>query len=167
MLKHHTRSDLASLLLRLGIAAVFLLHAGLKIAYGPTEWNPNLSKGVQAAVAFGELLIGLACLFGFLSRLAAVGVIVIMAGAIALVTWKSDFIQIDYTRPAGKTEPKAPGLTREAPGYEYNVCLIIMAGALLLLGSGPLSVDRALFRRRARSAAAPTEAQAPASPAPV
>ena len=42
----------------------------------------------QMAVAWGELLCGLGMLLGFLTRLAAVGIIIIMLGAIYTVHWK-------------------------------------------------------------------------------
>src|SRR3954454_12959545 len=93
MFKKANTSDLAGLLLRLGLAAIFLVRGGIKVVYGPTEWaGEDLNVNVQAAVAWGEVLVGGALLIGLLSRLAAVGAIVIMAGAIILETGKLDFV---------------------------------------------------------------------------
>ncbi len=84
----------------------------------------------QLAVAWGELLGGLALLLGILTRLAAVGLIAIQAGAIWTVTAAVGF------------SPEHGG------GYEYNVALIAMCLALVLTGGGSLAVDALLRRRR-------------------
>jgi uncharacterized membrane protein YphA (DoxX/SURF4 family) len=141
--------DLAALVLRLGLAAIFLFHGGLKVAYGSTDWNPLLPTAVQVAVAWGEVLCGAACLLGLCSRLSALGMIAIMAGAIILVTGQRDFTQIDYTvMPIQEVRNPDAGFTRLAPGYEYNVAIIAMCVALIALGSGPYSLDRFLWRRK-------------------
>lgn len=84
---------------------------------------------MQLAVAWGELIGGIALAAGFLTRLAALGIIAIMAGAIAIVHG-----------PHGFSLPK---------GYEYNFALISMCLCLVLGGPGPFAVDRIFrFRRR-------------------
>jgi putative oxidoreductase len=95
---------------------------------GGTAWNPDMPVAQQVAVAWGELLGGIAMLLGFLTRLAALGLIVIMAGAIALVHWPNGFSIIQG-------------------GYEYNIVLIGICIALILTGGGPLAMDR-WFRLR-------------------
>jgi uncharacterized membrane protein YphA (DoxX/SURF4 family) len=84
----------------------------------------------QLAVAWGELLGGILLLFGFGSRLAAAWLIVIQAGAIYTVTGMQGFS------------------VAEGGGYEYNVVLLAMCLAVLCLGSGPLSLSRALSKKR-------------------
>ena len=79
----------------------------------------------QVLVGWGELLGGIAMLIGFLTRLAAVGLAVIMVGAIAFVHGKNGF--------SGSPE---------APGYEYNVVLLGDCIVLLLTGGGTLAADR-------------------------
>jgi putative oxidoreductase len=81
-------------------------------------------------VAWGQLLGGVAMLLGFLTRLAALGLIVIMAGAIATVHWEHGFNLLEG-------------------GYEYNVVLIGVGLVLLLTGGGNLAADR-VFRARPR-----------------
>ena len=77
----------ASLLLRLGLAIIFLSHGGLKIAFGSTHWSSEpLPPAMQAAVAWGEVAVGFACLLGLLTRLACLGIIVIMVGAMWVET---------------------------------------------------------------------------------
>src|ERR1700737_2291160 len=99
LLKH----DVASLVLRLGLGILFLVHGSLKVmASGGTAWFPNeefLPKAVQAVVAWGELVGGVAILLGILTRLASLGIIVIMCGAIYTVQWKLDSIPRRY-RPS-------------------------------------------------------------------
>jgi uncharacterized membrane protein YphA (DoxX/SURF4 family) len=87
----------------------------------------------QLAVAWGELLGGIAMALGLLARLAALGLIVIQAGAIWTVTYA-----LGFAMDAG-------------PGYEYNIAIIAMCVALVFLGGGRLSVDH-LFRRKRKSA---------------
>lgn len=121
---------LVPLLLRLGLAAVFLFHGQEKCFTKGHELGANwdTSKGaphkvVQISVAWGELLCGGALAIGLLSRVAALGIIVIMGGAIWLVTGAHGFSILNH-------------------GYEYNAVLIVMAACLVLLGGGTLAVDR-------------------------
>jgi putative oxidoreductase len=124
-------------LLRLALAAIFIYH-GLDLVGGESKgWGARWDTGenapgapVQLAVAWGELIGGIALAFGFLTRLAAAGIIAIMAGAIATVHW-----------PHGFALPK---------GYEYNFTIIIMCLCLILSGPGPFAVDR-LFRFKRRT----------------
>jgi uncharacterized membrane protein YphA (DoxX/SURF4 family) len=91
---------------------------------------------VQVAVAWGEVVGGLALLAGILTRLAALGILVIQVGAIWTVTWAKGFSFAD------------------GGGYEFNLALLAMCIALAILGGGALSVDH-LLRRRKRQAAHP------------
>ncbi|MBI5150825.1 MAG: DoxX family protein, partial [Candidatus Omnitrophica bacterium] len=101
----------ASLFLRLGIGVVFVYHGFSKV-FGATAglgtaWNPGLPVVLQALVAWGEFVGGLAILTGFLTELAALGIIIIMAGAILTVTGKNGFNMMNS-------------------GFEYNFVLIAM-----------------------------------------
>ena len=117
----------AALFLRIGLGCVFTYHGFHKIfdsgmAFG-TSWNPGgMSTIVQALVAWGEFLCGLGALLGFLTPLAAVGIIIIMGGAIVTVTGKNGFNMMNS-------------------GFEYNLVLIMMSLALLVTGSGPMALD--------------------------
>jgi uncharacterized membrane protein YphA (DoxX/SURF4 family) len=89
----------------------------------PTAVNYHLS---QFAVAWGELIGGAALVLGFLTRLAALGLIAIQAGAVATVTW-------------------ARGFSFElGAGYEYNLALMAMCLCLVLVGGGPLALSHLL-----------------------
>ena len=72
---------------------------------------------------------------GFLTRLAALGIIVIMGGAIATVHWPH-------------------GFSMQNGGFEYNAAIIVMCLCLVLGGPGPIAVDR-VFRLRRRVPEAP------------
>jgi putative oxidoreductase len=121
----------APLLLRLGLAAIFIYHGQQLVsqAWG-TAWGPSeMPVPVQALVAWGELLGGIAMLLGFLTRVAAVGLAIIMLGAIATVHWPH-------------------GFSAQHGGWEYNFLVIIVCAALVLRGGGSASADRLLGRRR-------------------
>jgi len=89
--------------------------------------------GTQMAVAWGELVCGVAMLIGLFTRLSAVLMLVIQVGAIFTVTWAYGF-----TRPAGG-------------GYEYNLVIIAGCVALLLAGPGLYSVDQYIKERKRTS----------------
>jgi putative oxidoreductase len=133
-----SKTILSPLLLRGALAAIFIFH-GLNLVGGPdNNWGTHWEKesmdqppAVQAAVAWGELLGGVALAFGFLTRLAAAGIIAIMVGAIATVHWEKGF---DITKG----------------GFEYNFAIIVMCLCLVLGGAGPIAVDRVFRFRRYR-----------------
>src|SRR4051812_32218331 len=107
------KNVLVPLLLRLALGAIFIHHGLGKISQD-TEWGaswmkppppaatseagssssapvgepkPPPSRVLQMAVAWGELVGGIALVVGFLTRLAALGIIAIMIGAIVTVHW--------------------------------------------------------------------------------
>ena len=107
---------------------------------------PTFNFAVQYAVAWGEMLGGVALLLGVLTRLAALAMIVIQLGAIYFVTGPF-------------------GMMRDVGvGYEYNLCLVAMCLCLVIRGGGGWSIDHFLHwgRRGADTTTAP-----PAPPEPV
>lgn len=129
----------AALVLRLGVAAIIVFHGSLKLAQdGGTTWHHELTETTQMAVAWAEVIGGCALAVGLLSRLAALGMIVIQAGAIYMVTG-ADFVRSELTWK---------GFNFARPGFEYNFSLIILCAAVVLLGSGIFSLDHLLFGRR-------------------
>jgi len=141
------RYALAPLVLRLGLAVVFIFHGMQKVRQGDawgTAWNAEMPTAMQAAVAWGELLGGLAMALGFLTRLAALGLIAIMVGAIVTVHGKNGFPMLQFD------EKGLPLLKDGFPviGFEYNFALIVIATGAFLLGSGVLGLDFWLFRRK-------------------
>jgi putative oxidoreductase len=130
--------DLAPLVLRLGLAVIFIFHGAIKLGQGKgTEWMKDLPETTQLLVAWGELLGGIALGVGFLTRLAALGIIAIMVGAIYTVTGAEDLVQTSLTRT---------GYDFMHVAAEYNFIIIMMCVALILLGSGRVSVDHLLVQ---------------------
>jgi len=126
------KNTIVPMILRLALAAVFIYH-GLDLvkrndAWG-ANWHDDLPVIAQIAVAWGQLLGGVALAFGFLTRLAALGITIIMAGAIYQVHWKNGFNLLDG-------------------GFEYNFVLISICLCLILGGPGPIAVDRVFHLRR-------------------
>jgi putative oxidoreductase len=152
------KPDVAALILRLVLGSIFLVQGGMKILYGNggTNWylgeNDTLAPAVQAAAAWGELICGFALVIGLLTRVAALGLMVIMLGAIYLVTWKLDF--------TGLPKRGATGLVEQPVGYEYNYAILAMCACLIILGAGLVSLDHLLWRKRKprETVATPTEA---------
>ena len=118
----------AGLLLRLGLGVIFTYHGyskvfGAETAWG-TAWNAHgMATWMQVIVAWGEFLGGIAFLVGFLTCWAALGIIIIMSGAIAMVHFKNGFNMMNG-------------------GFEYNYALIMMCLALMASGPGPLSLSK-------------------------
>lgn len=139
MFTQFCKNAIVPLLLRLALAAIFIFH-GLAMVSGPDNaWGAAWNRGTgappapaQLAAAWGELIGGIALAVGFLTRLAAAGIIVIMIGAIATVHWPNGF---DISKG----------------GFEYNFAIIIMCLCLVLGGPGPFAVDRVLRLRRRKT----------------
>jgi len=108
--------DLAPLVLRLAIGIIFVVH-GL-----PKVKNINSFMGF---IGVCELLGGIALILGFLTSWAALGLIIIMLGAIYKKT----------------VEWKVPFFTLEKMGWEYDFLIIAGCLALLFVGPGSYSAD--------------------------
>ncbi len=129
-----TPKSFGPFVLRMLLASVFVYHGGQK-AFGWFDgdgWSATLLKwsgehgmgfpvGVTVAVMLAEVLVAIAMFFGFLTRLAAVGVMVVMAGALHYVH-----------APQG------------IESSEFPFALLMVAVSLFFLGGGRLSVDRAI-----------------------
>ena len=136
-----TINSFAPTILRLLLAVVFTLHGGQKTVgwLGGEGWRGTLAHWTAPAPAGFDLPYGLALagilaevcgavgmLLGFLTRLAALAILCVMAAAILLVHG-----------PAGFFAPR---------GYEYPLSLAGVALALMCCGGGKFSVDRFLTR---------------------
>ncbi len=132
------KNTLVPLILRAGLAVIFVFH-GLGKVNAETEWGwswqkeipggPEVMAGpLQMAVGWGELVGGIALGLGLLTRLAALGIAAIMAGAIVTVHGQHGF---------------------EGPmGFEYNFAILVMCAAVVLGGPGKLAIDSVFFRKR-------------------
>jgi uncharacterized membrane protein YphA (DoxX/SURF4 family) len=143
-----TKNSLGLLVLRLGLGAIFLYQGCEKITRAGTRWgsewhytgpplrapfgammNPpprpeHLPAAVQLTVSWGQVVCGLALVLGALTRWAATGLIVLRLGAIGIFT-----IQDHFSFPEGR-------------GYAENLAMLVMCGAVILLGGGSLALDQ-------------------------
>ncbi len=126
-----TPKSFGPLILRLLLTSVFVFHGGQKTFgwFGGPGWTASLMtfaemgfpSGIAATVMFTEVLVAVAMLFGFLTRLAALGVIGVMGGALYFVHAQQGWAE-----------------------SEFAFSLLMAALALLFLGGGRLSFDRAI-----------------------
>ena len=82
-----------------------------------------------------ELLAPIALVLGIGSRLAALGIVGLMLGAISTHVANGFFMNWFGTLPTG------------SEGFEYHLLVIALALVVVIAGSGALSVDRRLARR--------------------
>jgi putative oxidoreductase len=122
--------------LRIITGIVFLVHGWQKVfamgfagvTGGFTQMGIPMPGLTGPVVAIVELLGGAALIIGFLTRLAALGLICDMMAAIALVHLKNGFFS-----------PR---------GYEFPLMLLTAAVVLLIAGSGKYAVDDKFAARR-------------------
>ena len=129
----HGRKDAAFVPLRAALGSTMIYHGLSKLKQGRREQagqmfeQLGLRPGKPLAVATGaaEVFAGVASVLGFLTRPAALAVLVTQAVAIAKVHGKQGF---DITKG----------------GFEYNLVLIAIALGLLVTGPGGFSLHEQL-----------------------
>jgi len=131
------RVDTGLLILRIVIGIVFLMHGGQKLfvfgfsgvsgAFGQMGIPMPGITGPLAAIV--EFLAGGALVIGLLTRLAALGLAIDMAGALLMVHLKGGFFLPN--------------------GYEFAMTLVGANVALAIAGAGYYSLDRNIAERRA------------------
>ena len=90
-----------------------------KLTYGFSPWETGIA-------VFIEFFGGIALALGLLTRLAAIGIIIVMCVAIWLVHLDDGYFPTYDT-------------------YAYQLCLIGLAYVLVFVGGGNLSLDKKLF----------------------
>jgi len=147
-----TDDDVSALVMRLTLGVVFFPHGAQKAlgwfggpgasatiqGFAKMGMPPALTVLILAAELGGSVLL----ILGFLTRLGALGIGCVMAGAISLVHSKVGF----FMNWAG---------TQKGEGFEYHVLAVGLAIALLIKGGGALSVDRAVTREGRGTVAMP------------
>jgi putative oxidoreductase len=147
-----TKADAGALAARVMLGTIMIPHGfqhalGLFGGYGFSGTLGWMTKTLGfpaplAAIAIAtELVAPFALLFGLGGRLASLGIIGIMAGAISTHAPNGFFMNWFGSLPAG-TE-----------GFEYHLLAIGLASVVTLNGSGALSVDRWFANRFTRRAA--------------
>jgi putative oxidoreductase len=119
-------TDVALLLLRIMVGIVFVT-GGWKHLRNPEARSKDIemSKGFTIFLGAAELTGGLGLVFGVFAQLAAIGLIVIMLGAIQkkIFLWRTGF-----WGPSGTN------------GWSYDTMLIVMNLVILATGGGKLSL---------------------------
>ena len=139
-----TSNDIGLTVLRLALGVVFFAHGAQKMLgwFGGFGFSATMGffthqAGLSAPVAFlviaTEFFGGLGLIFGFLTRIPALGIGVEMIVAVFMVHLPNGFFMNWYGNQKGE-------------GYEYHLLTIAIATMLLLRGAGPASVDRALSK---------------------
>ncbi len=136
-------------LLRVSLGVYYILHGyyGFLVVGVERLAALNASMGIPLptigawAVVLGHLFGGALLLLGFYARLGALMNAVIMAGVAALVHFDQGFFMRGIV-----TNPETGAAV--AGGYEYSLFLLLATIAVLLLGSGPLSLDARTRARR-------------------
>ena len=119
----------AELALRIAVGTLFLVHGLQKQMFWKTQPSAQLPLGMIRVLRFlsvVEPLGGVAMLAGFLTRPAAIGLSIIMLGAINL-----------------KSRQMKKGFTGDG-GWELDFMILAANVALLLLGAGAWSLDAVL-----------------------
>jgi putative oxidoreductase len=132
-------------ILRLTLGLVMLPHGIQKLLgwFGGLGFDGTMGvftekMGMPWIIAFlviiAESFGSLGLLAGFLTRFVAVGLAVIMLGAITMVHLPYGFFMNWFGQQQGE-------------GYEYHLLVIGIAAALMVTGSGRWSVDREVAER--------------------
>lgn len=139
-----TEASLAGTVARLTLGVVMFPHAAQKVfgwfgGYGLSgTYDFFTSKmhipGPLAALAIVvEFLSSVALIVGAFTRLAAVGILCIMCGAIVMVHAKFGFFMNWYG-------------TQQGEGFEYHLLAIGLCLVVFLVGGGRGSIDQSLAR---------------------
>lgn len=152
-----TTDDFGVMVVRVALGAVMFPHGAQKVLgwFGGYGFGPTLDAFVTqmgipvplALLAFAaEFLGGLGLIVGLLGRVAAFGVLSVMV--VAATTHLQNGFFMNWAGNQG------------GEGYEFHILAMAMAAAVIVRGSGALSLDRLLSRgsRPGRTVALPRAA---------
>jgi len=137
-----TDDNVVGLILRLVLGIVFFPHGAQKMLgwFGGGGFAATMAgmtkMGLPAAIVFLVILFeffgSLSLILGFLGRLGAIGIGIVMLGAVFTVHLKNGFF-MNWSMQAGKGE-----------GFEYHLLVLGIVLAILVTGSGRWSIDRSM-----------------------
>lgn len=134
-------TPLAPFILRLVVGVIFMAHGSQKLfgAFGGHGLQATAQGFAQMGFVPGilwgtlvggtEFFGGLGLIAGLFTRLAALGLAIVMLVAVFKVHWKS-------------------GLFAQNGGFEYPLTLLAVNVALLIRGAGPWSLDAKLRKSK-------------------
>lgn len=139
-----TQNDLAGLIMRLTLGMVILPHglqkvfglfggAGLQATMNSFTVKMGLPAPVAVLVIMAESAGAIGLIFGFCTRLCALGIAMVMGGAIFFVHARYGFF-MNWTGNGG------------GEGFEYHLLAIGLAVALFIHGGGKWSLDQRIAR---------------------
>jgi putative oxidoreductase len=142
----NTDNDVATLVLRVTLGLVFFPHGAQKVlgwfgGYGfAGTYDAFVNKmdipAVFALLAFtAEFLGSIGLVVGFMTRVAAFGVLSVMVVAVNMLHWQHGFFMNWYG-------------TQKGEGFEFHLLVIAMAIALIFKGGGALSIDKVLTDKK-------------------
>ena len=126
-----TDSNLGAFVTRVTLGICMLPHGLEKLQnFSATmeKMSGNTPKPLVFLVILAESFGAIGLILGVLGRFCAFGIACVMAGAIAMVHGQNGFFA-------------------KNKGYEYNLALLGLSIAVMVMGSGALSFDRWLTRR--------------------
>lgn len=140
-----TDNTTSTLLLRLVLASAFFPHGAQKVlgwfgGYGFTGTMGFFTGTLHIPALFAFLAIAaefggsIALLFGFFTRVAAVGIGATMGVAIAMAHWQNGF----FMNWSGN---------QKGEGFEYHLLAIGIATVLAIRGGGKWAVDSVIAQR--------------------
>jgi putative oxidoreductase len=138
-----TEDDSALLVARLALGIVFLPHGLQKLLglFGGMGFSETMGtfvqQGMPSIIAFliiiGESFGSVGLIIGFLSRLGAFGISLIMLGAIFMVHLPNGFFMNWFG-------------TKQGEGFEYHLLALGLGLVVLVGGGGKWSIDRLLVK---------------------
>jgi putative oxidoreductase len=145
-----TDNDIATAVLRLVLGVIFFAHGAQKMlgwfgGYGFTGTMGFFTGAMHIPAIFAFLAIaaeffgGLGLILGFLTRIAAFGILSNMVVAIAMVHSQFGFF-MNWTG------------AQKGEGYEYHLLILAATVLLIIRGAGAASVDRLLSSSAKKSA---------------
>lgn len=141
----NTEQDISAFILRLTLGGVFFPHGAQKALgwFGGYGLNATLASftdkmhiplGFAILAVAAEFLGAIALILGFFTRLAALGIAVVMVVAIYMVHGANGFFMNWFGAQKGE-------------GIEYHLLVIGIAIALMIKGAGSFSIDKKISER--------------------
>jgi putative oxidoreductase len=144
-----TQDDIPLALARIALGVVFFAHGAQKMLgwFGGSGFSQTIAEfakfGMPASVALFAILVeffgSLSLFFGFLTRLAAIAIMLEMAGAVLTVHMRNGFFMNWMGRAKGE-------------GFEYHILVIALGLLIAVRGAGAWSVDYSISSRDSRAA---------------